>query len=95
MPKKNKITPSEKKLPYVAKVALKMTWPEERYFRDGALLEISAKGNGSSVPIAISRAVRLAFKHPAAKHKSPTYINMSVTVLSRWLLHDVVSSRPQ
>jgi len=57
--------------------------------------EIKAKGNGSSVPIAISRAMRLAFKHPAAKGKSPTYIHMSVTVLSRSVLDDVASSRLQ
>jgi hypothetical protein len=88
--------PSEKKPPYVAKVALTMTWPEERYCKNGGeLFQILVKGSGSSVPIAISRAVRLAFKHPAAKHKSPTYIDMSVTVVSRWLLEDVVSLRPQ
>jgi len=95
MPKKDQITPSEKKPPYVAKVALTMSFPEARCDRNGVTLEIHTKGNGSSVPIAISRAVRLGFKHPNIKSKSPTYINMSVTVLSRWLLDDVVSSRPQ
>jgi hypothetical protein len=78
-----------KKQPYVAKVALDMSFPEERYVTNGARLEVRTKGNGSSVPIAISRAVRLAFKHPSVKRKSPTYINMSVTVLSRWVLDDV------
>ena len=72
-----------------------MSWPEDRYFKNDVPLEIKTRGNGSSVPIAISRAMRLAFKHPAAKGKSPTYINMSVTVLSRWVLDDVVSSTPQ
>jgi hypothetical protein len=86
---------SDKKQPYVAKVALKMSFPEKRYFENGVRLEVQARGNGSSVPIAISRAVHLAFKHPAVKHKSPTYIDMSVTVLSRWVLDDVVSARPQ
>jgi hypothetical protein len=63
--------------------------------KNGEILEIHTKGNGSSVPIAIIRAVRSGFKHPAIKRKSPTYINMSVTVLSRWLLDDVISVRPQ
>ncbi len=87
--------PSEKKPPYVAKVALKMSFPEERYSKNGEILEIHTKGNGSSVPIAITRAVRSGFKHPAIKRKSPTYINMSVTVISRWLLDDVVSVKLQ
>lgn len=95
MPKKNQITSPEKRPPYVAKVALTMSFPEVRYDRNGVTLEIHTKGNGSSVPIAISRAVRLGFKHPNIKRKSPTYINMSVTVLSRWVLDDVVSLRPQ
>jgi hypothetical protein len=47
----------DKKRPYVAKVSLEMTFPEERYFTKGAPLEVRAKGEGSSVPIAISRAV--------------------------------------
>ena len=78
-----------KKQPYVAKVALDMGFPEERYLTNGAPLEIRAKGNGSSVPIATSRAARQAFKHPSVKRKSPAYINTSVTVLSRWVLDDV------
>ena len=86
---------SDKKQPYVAKVALEMTFPEERYISKGVPLEVRAKGNGSSVPIAISRAVRLAFKHPSVKRKSPAYIKMSVTVLSRWLLDDVMPPRLQ
>jgi hypothetical protein len=32
--------------------------------------------------IAISRAVRLAFRHPNIKRKDPTYIDMSVTSCS-------------
>jgi hypothetical protein len=42
----------DKKQPYVAKVALEMTFPEQRYFTRGVPLEVRAKGNGSSVPIA-------------------------------------------
>jgi hypothetical protein len=89
------IMATDKKPPYVATVALTMTFPEARYVRDGEPLEIEVKGSGSSVPIAISRAVRLAFKNPGIERKSPTYLNMSVTVLSRWLLHDVASPRFQ
>jgi hypothetical protein len=51
-------------------------------------LEIRAKGNGSSVPIAISRAVRVAFRHPSVKGKGPAYIKMLVKVLSRWVLDE-------
>ena len=64
--------PPEKKPPYVAKVALRTRFSEARYSRNGEILEINTKGAGSSVPIAISRAVRLAFKHPNIKRKSPT-----------------------
>ena len=42
------------------------------------------------MPIAISEAVGLAFKHPSVKRKSPTYVNMSITVLSKWLLDEVM-----
>ena len=86
---------ADKKQPYVAKVALEMRFPEARYFTKDVPLQVRTKGNGSSVPIAISRAVRLAFKHPLVKRKSPTYITMSVTVLSRWLLDDVMPPRLQ
>jgi hypothetical protein len=58
-------------------------------------LQVRIKGNGSSVPINISRAVRLAFKHPLVKRKSPSYIMMSVTVLSRWVLDDEIVPRLQ
>jgi len=47
-----------------------MSFPEQRYLENGVQLEVQAKGSGSSVPVAISRAVRLAFKHPAVKRKS-------------------------
>jgi hypothetical protein len=88
-------TKTQGKQPYVATIALTMTFPEERYVVNGVPLEIRTKGAGSSVPIALSRAVRLAFKHPNLKRKSPAYINMSATVTSRWLLGEVASSRPQ
>jgi hypothetical protein len=77
-----------KKKPYVAKVALEMKLAERRYFTNGVPLRVRTRGNGSSVPIAISRAVRLAFKDPLLKRKSPAYIDISVTVLSRWVLDD-------
>ena len=86
---------SEKKLPYVASVELQMILKEERYWKENAPLTIQTRGTGSSVPIAISRAVRLAFKHPNLKRKSPTYIDMSVKVTSRWLLDGVKNSKLQ
>jgi hypothetical protein len=55
--------------------------PEERCFTNGVPLEVRAKENGSSVPIATPRAIRLAFQHPLVKRKSPTYIKMSITVI--------------
>ena len=60
-----------------------------------AMLSVRTKGNGSSVPIAISRAIRLAFKHPSVKRKSPTYIEMSVTLLARLVLDDATSATLQ
>jgi hypothetical protein len=51
------------------------------------MLRVRTKGNGSSAPI--SKAIRLAFKHPSVKRKSSAYIEMSVTVRSRWVLEDV------
>jgi|ERR1700733_5265552 len=73
-----------KKKPYIAKVALEMKLTEQRYSTKGAPSQIRVRGEGSSVPIAISRAVRLAFKDPSLKGKSPTYIDMSLVVVSRW-----------
>ena len=58
-------------------------------------LRVRTKGNGSSVPIAISRAIRLAFKHPSVKRKSPTYIEVSVTVLARLVRDDATSATLQ
>jgi hypothetical protein len=63
-----------------------MRFPEERY----SGLTAHTKAPGSSVPIAISEAVGPAFKHPSVKRKSPTYVNMSITVLSKWLLDKVM-----
>jgi len=79
----------EKKPPYVARVELTMILREERYLKDNARLFVLTKATGSSVPAAISRAVRLAFKHPNIKRKSPTYVDMSIKVTSRWLLDGV------
>jgi hypothetical protein len=86
----------QRKKPYVAKVELKMKLRQQIYCSaDGVPLEVTSIGSGSSVPVAIARAVRLAFKHPAIKRKGPTYIGFEVVVLSRWLLHDVASASPQ
>lgn len=79
---------ARKKKANVDMVSLKMSFPEERYFKDGVGLEVQAKGAGSSVAIAISNAVSKAFEDPVLKRKSPAYINVEVTVLSRWLLGD-------
>lgn len=84
-----------KKPPYVATVELEARFGEKRYFRDGMPLVVTTKGRGSSVPVAITRAVRLVFKHHALKHKSPTYIDMSVRVTSRWLMDGIATPKLQ
>jgi hypothetical protein len=47
------------------------------------MLEVQAKATGSSAPIAISRAVPRV-QAPCCQRKCPSYIKMSVTVLTRW-----------
>ena len=79
--------------PYVAKVALEMSFPEERYVKDGVGLKVLTKAQGSSVPIAIAKAIALAFEDPSVKQKEPAYINMSVTVVSRWAMADVIYAK--
>lgn len=79
--------------PYIAKVALEMKLTESRFWSNGSPLKIRTRGNGSTVPIAMARAVRDAFKHPALKGKSPTYFTMSAVVVSRWNLDDVPSAQ--
>jgi hypothetical protein len=74
----------DKKQPYVAKVELQMKFTQAIYCKDGVPLQVTSTGSGSSVPIAIARAVRLAFRHPSVKGKSPTYLDFEVIVLSRW-----------
>jgi hypothetical protein len=74
----------DKKQPYVAKVELKMKLTQGIYVKDGVPLEVTSTGSGSSVPIAIGRAVRLAFRRAKIKGKSPTYLDFEVIVLSRW-----------
>lgn len=80
--------PAKKPKPYVAKVALEITSPEDRYNRNGIQLRLHARGKGTSVPIAIGRAIELAFEDPSIKGKEPTYIRITVKVLSRWVLDE-------
>lgn len=81
------------KKPYVAKVALEMSFPEERYVKDGVGLKVLTKAEGSSVPIAIAKAITLAFEDPSVMRKEPAYITMSVTVVSRWAMADVIYAK--
>ena len=74
--------------PYVAKVALEMTFIEQRYTQNGIQLKVQARGEGSSVPIATGQAVDRAFKDPSVKRKEPAYIRTPIKVLSRWVLDD-------
>jgi len=76
-----------KKLPYRATVELQMSFNEQRYWKNNKPL-IVTRGKGSSVPVAICRAIRLAFKHPNVKRKAPTWIEVRIkgdfALASRW-----------
>jgi hypothetical protein len=78
-----------KKKPYVAKVSLTMRFPEARYWAGKTPLEVQARGAGPTLSAAISKALDLAFDDPSVKRKTPAYILVSVTVLSRWVYDDV------
>jgi len=51
---------------------------DQRYERDGRMLEISAYGRGTSLAIAVNRAFRNVLQDPQIKHKSPNYIYISI-----------------
>lgn len=80
--------PAKKPKSYVAKVAIEVTFPEERYNQNGIKLRLHGRGRGSSVPIAIGQALDRAFEDPSIKRKEPTYIRITVKVLSRGVLDE-------
>ncbi len=46
-------------------------FPEQRYHRNGLPLEISGSAQGSSLAIAMNRAMRVVLQSPEMRHKSP------------------------
>lgn len=84
-----------KKLPYRATVEVQTIFNEERYWKNNKPLTVVTRGKGSSVPVAICRAIRLAFKHPNVKRKAPTWIEVRIKVTSRWLLDGGQTSQIQ
>jgi hypothetical protein len=61
-------------------VSILARFPEERYQRNGQPLEIMGRGTGSSLAVAISRAVRDMLQSPEMRHKSPLHIYISVAI---------------
>jgi hypothetical protein len=61
-------------------VAILARFPEERYERNGYPLEIMGRGTGSSLAVAINRAVREMLQSPEMRHKSPLHIYISVAI---------------
>jgi hypothetical protein len=61
---------------YDEKGTLQVYMPSER--RSLGTPEVYASGEGSSRRIAVTRAVRAMFKHPALFHKTPDYISIEI-----------------
>lgn len=55
-------------------------FPEERYERNGYPLEITGTGKGSSLAVAVNRAMRDMLQNPELRHKSPLHIYISVAI---------------
>ncbi len=62
------------------RVKLTATFPEERY--KGLTVRVS--GEGSTLAIATTRAVRALFKHPDFRRKTPNWIFMQVSAFGMW-----------
>lgn len=55
-------------------------FPEQRYERNGLPLEISGTGQGSSLAVALNRAMRVILQSAEMRHKSPLHIYLSVGI---------------
>jgi hypothetical protein len=55
-------------------------FPEQRYQRNGLPLEITGTGRGSSLAVAMSRAIRSILQSPEMRRKSPLHIYLSVGI---------------
>ena len=47
-------------------------FPEQRYERNGLRLEITGTAKGSSLAVAMNRAMRSVLEGPEMRHKKPT-----------------------
>jgi hypothetical protein len=49
-----------------------------RYATNGSMLQVKGSGGGSSLSVALNRAVRDALRDPQIRHKSPNHIYLSI-----------------
>jgi hypothetical protein len=61
-------------------VTILARFPEVRYDRNRAPLEIAGRGQGSSLAVAMNRAMRVILQSPEMRHKSPLHIYLSVAI---------------
>jgi hypothetical protein len=61
-------------------VVILARFPEERYQRNGMPLEITGTGQGSSLSVAMNRAMRTILQSPGMRHKSPLHIYLSAAI---------------
>ena len=61
-------------------VTILARFPEQRYQRNGRPLEIVGTGQGSSLDVAMNRAMRVILRSPDMRHKSPLHIFLSVAI---------------
>ena len=61
-------------------VTILARFPEQRYHRNGLPLEISGSAQGSSLAVAMNRAMRVFLQSPDMRHKSPLHIYLSVGI---------------
>jgi hypothetical protein len=59
-------------------VRLTAFFPESQYQRNGAALELSGFGTGSTLAIAMNRAFRSMLENPQMRYKVPKWIYVSV-----------------
>lgn len=61
-------------------VTILARFPEQRYERNGLPLEVTGTGQGSSLAVAMNRAMRAVLQSPEMRHKSPLHIYFSVGI---------------
>lgn len=61
-------------------VVIVARFPEQRYDRHGLQLEVTGTGSGSSLAVAMNRAMRAVLQSPEMRHKSPLHIYLSVGI---------------